>query len=809
MLLEKDVVRATCDKAFLPGMHRVLFIDAESDQVVVIPVTANGKGWLTRVSFSRLKGDLNPSEGTPLLRIVQLKAPPAHGLSPEDAIARYPRRRQDTRSKESEADGEGPWSFSAAWPEGGAEMREPATGEVAALIAARDRCGLQINSLFNLPDGKQRSRKDVFSPGFIAGWIADQERCTGRRLKSQLYKLLRRFFMWGETPGALTPEFAACGAKGKCRKPRSPNTRLGRKNPLFKRKETPYPGFSLAGDEDEKERIRAFAAGKSAADGPVALWYREYLGSFYAKEIRVEDGEEKITLEEPHLMPTEDQFRDCITSDREGGERKVTAPWIKRLAPLEFEQEHSARFGSARDKTSRLGELATMDLTSGDVQLRAISNRRIPTGIGSRMPVIDVHTGFTLGVHDFYGTHRPRESLLALYNAATSKEELGKRLNLPFLNDRNFPPIIPNGVLVDHDEWFTQEGKDAAKSAGFNLVFPEPRMGIGKPTAESDHRSEHARTAHRMAGTTLGRKRKFGEPDRKKDACWNIIEVARASWRSRYYRNCKEGLPAERVPVPLRAEFPDRVFTRLDVVNWMLENGYSICSRPDPTKLVRFLLPTYAAKATPEGIFLLRADQGNSGAYVRGIKYEYPLDFYGRWFGGPVKRPLDLPVRAHPYALASAWFIDPDYGLIALTARWDDPTLINYSLYDLLQLQCDGHLASLRHRPQSISTEVNWTMQMIADDLTARAARREAEAGSNTSTADQQGELGGIKEAQEADTERLNALVDPVYSRQPRSIGTAGANPPTSHKPAPSVSANPIRSRLRNIINGPAVKAEE
>lgn len=774
----KMTFKAEASDSVPDGLYRVLHIVPEKDEVTLIPITNDCKGWLIKHSFRALNEELEPSDKNkvPGLKAVTVEAPSIHALSDEEITKRYPPQQPDDGEKDKKIT-----------PEKKKKLLSP------PIQAREDRMKL-IRSLIYVDGETRRPREELFEDGFIAAWIKQQVQKLGRNVKSQCYTCLRFYFMWGETENALLGGHPACGGKGKERAPSKPNSRCGRRNALFCAGMSDNPGFSVAGNDAEKARIQAFCAGKGIKDGPVEAWYNEYLGVFHHRSIHIVDNQEVVELKPDHEMPTLDQFRYWGNkADR------MESAWIKRLTACEYEQKHLPRFGSANDGLSRFGQMATLDLTSADVQLTSIESKLKPAGVGNRIPVLDIFlNGWTYGVHNFYGRHSQENAMLALFIAFTSKKWLGERLGLHFLNDENFPPIVPEAIFVDHDEFFTQEAKVAARNAGLNLIFPEPKRGIRKPTVESDHRSAHAKTGHRVTGTTRGHRRKDGEPEAIIDSCWNIVEFMRADWRHRYIRNCVEHVAPEVITMEMRADNLHKEPTRINIVNWLMKNGYAKCSTADPVKLLTFLLPKIRARATPEGVFLLRPDRGNADECIKFVKYVYPLDLYQKWFGGPSKKVFDIVVRYNPYDPATIFFVDPDIGVQAFHAKWHDPALVNVCMEDLLRMKDEALHISLQNRHETLTAKVNFTLQMKADDMSARA-QKQAELEALPKKPTKKSMRQGVKETQEAEKKKCRDLfMPPELKPSKKEIN----HEEDAKKPADrqATSANPIKEQMRKTL---------
>lgn len=809
-IARRMMLKAISDKSILSGINCVLHIDPVRDNVVLIPVRSDLKGWFKHVSFRVLCGELEPSDlSAPLVvKIDECSKdfrPPLDGLTDAEITKLYPPRKRmesDKRSDVPNSDTHGSTTknkvtFKRAGPKRGARL-SPA-------IEVRIYRESLIHPLLFDRNGAKRSLDELFELEFISQWIKHRLEEIGPSKRSYLYHCIRLYFIFGEVDNALIGDFGSCGAQGEPREPKFPNTRLGRWTRLYKSGETAVKGFNLAGNRLEQERIAAFCAGKSLKDGPVTAWYDEYLAIFFHKSIQVVDGEQVIELKTIEEMPTEDQFRECIKKS-EG----IEAPWIQRLTAQEYEQNFLRQTGSAADGIRRFGQLATLDLTSGDVNLRMRDDKLKAAGVASRIPTLDVLTGWTYGVHHYYGKHSEEDALLALYNAFTSKAWLGERLGLNFLNDENFPVFVPESIFVDHDEFFSEEGKLKARHAGLNLIFPEANRGNKKPTIESDHKNNHADTGHRISGTTKGRQRKKGEPNPEDEACWDIEGMMRADWRHRYMRNCVELVP-HLITEEMRADGVHLNPIRLQVIKWYLDNGYAKCSVANPSKLAIFCLPKIRARVKPDGIYLLRPDCGDANAFVKHVKFEIPDNCYPIWFGGPARDGIDLFVGYHPYDLNAVHFAHPQFGVMQCAAKWEDRELQNISMPDLLKRQDETLLISQIRHPKTLQARVNFTMAIRAEDRSAKAEKKAAiEAQPVPPTKKSMKE--GVRENQKAEQARLRQAFMPPGLKPRQESGPLNPRPHDDpdfanndssaelSKSSTKSSSNPMRDRLKLIL---------
>jgi putative transposase len=808
----KMVLKAVSEDSILSGIHRVVYIEPVQDEVVLIPIQADLQGWFHGVSFKALKNELEPDNPSQAPKVVEIDPkskdinPPLQGLSDEEITKLYPPKKKSRGDDKKNDHCHGDSIASKEDPDETGHATPSRDADLSPAIAVREYRRSLVHPLLYHADNTKRSRDELFAPGFMAQAIKQRLDEIGQSKRSYLYQCIRLYFIFGEVENALLGDYPDCGAKGESREPKLPNTKLGRWNALYKEGRTTHKGFSLAGNEQEQERIQAFCAGKSAPDGPVSTWYDEYLGVFHHTSIKLVDGDEIIELKPIEEMPTEDEFRDCIKTSK-----IVGAPWIKRLTAQEYEQKYLPQFGGAADGISRFGQMATLDLTSTDVNLTTIESKLKSAGIASRIPTVDILTGWTYGVHDFYGKHNEENAFLALYNAFTSRNWLGERLGLSFLNDDNFPIYVPDGIFVDHDELFTEDGKLKAGHAGLNLVFPEPCRGNKKPTIESDHRNNHADTGHRMTGTTKGRQRKKGEPDPRDEACWDILGMMRADWRHRYMRNCVEEVPPHLITQEMRLDKVHLEPTRIKVVKWLVDNGYSKCSVADPAKLAAFCLPKIRARAKPNGIFLLRPDCGDGDAFVKYVKYEFPMHCYRQWFGGPSQKGVDIFVGYHPYDLNAIHFAHPQFGVLQFAARWDDPALRNISMPDLLKIQDDALLVRLLRRPITQGARTNFTMSMKAEDANAKAQKR-AEMDSQSEPPTKKSMKQHVCENQTAEQDRLQKEfmppgLKPKSETEPNTPAAQNAGEPVptpgsqrNFAGPPRPSLNPMRARLKAIL---------
>ena len=338
-----DVLMSVLPSAPFDGLHRVIWVHVDSERgldlavTIEIPTRPSGapsiryyKGPVKR-KYSAIDSAVDSGE----IVITRLAPPPLAHLSDDAIRERYPARTTATKRRER---------FDCA------------------LLQARDREWEWIEPLLGYVHD---APGDAFETDVLTERIQERARQIGRQSRD-IYNALHRVLAFACGKNSLLQSTHKSGGAGKQRSPMK-SDRLGRKSVAFLAGQVPSPGVHLS--KVDKQRLamgwRTFLkTGRSVHEAWILT-----SGAWWRKETHVVDGQSVPTLLEPHLRPTEAQFRYWGPRD-EGGKTAFEL----LLPPGDWEKNYRPKLGTVFDGLTGVGQVAIMDATSTDQSLVSMSS---------------------------------------------------------------------------------------------------------------------------------------------------------------------------------------------------------------------------------------------------------------------------------------------------------------------------------------------------------------------------------------------------------------------------------------------------
>lgn len=536
----------------------------------------------------------------------------------------------------------------------------------------------------------QHNIADILDGRLLTPWIRRQAKLC-RVSKRRLYCAIHRYWASGCNRNSLLPEFAQCGAPNQ---PKKQERKLGRRNAAVKAGFSDLAGFVMADGAKSDLQIgwRNFLSGRSVHEA-----YLETMAAFFRTGTEIKSGVELPILLPAHQRPSECQFRYWGPK----GEDNQPA-WRTYLGVNEWEKEHRPLPGSASDGIVAVGQCASLDSTSGDVHLVSVASRLKVVGPLTRITLLDGALGYIPGMYWGFDAPSGATALQAIANAASDKVAFCARYGIEISAD-DWIPLAYKLYLGDNGELRNEQSMEALSQWGATVEYAESGRADRKPV-ESDHHSAQAKVDHRLPGTTFGRRKRRGEADPATKAALNHYEYVHQHILRILHHNNKA-----RVPHLLTLEMRrDNVLPfRLNILKWMLANGYGTRFQPPVEILRAHFLPEFRAVIRGNGLFLLRPDC-NDRRLVYGVRFvgQYLLDA-GLMEQGR-KRVVATVVRADPNDLSKAWLATP-HGLMELVnVHPDKLQVVQATLCDLLAIQDATHLANILNRSDYDQTDVEF-----------------------------------------------------------------------------------------------------
>jgi putative transposase len=512
--------------------------------------------------------------------------------------------------------------------------------------------------------------------------------------------LLHLYWAGAGNMNSLMPRYHNSGAPGKFRVQRK---KLGRPNVAVRNSMPELEGFQIS--EEDREKLR-FGWETFVRPGvTVVSAYRRTMEVFYRAGTSAE-GDSQVAIFKPaHERPTLRQFRYWGS----GGDATKSASYLQ-LRAGEFEKNHRALPGTARDGVSAVGQVAFCDATPNDLYLVSAASRIRPVGTAHRILIVDAYTGLWPGLYCGFEPPSAETALMAVANAALDKVDFCARFGIEITSDM-WPAVSFSRYLCDNGEFRSEASIRAIAGFGSTLEFAPVGRADLKGPVESDHHVLHARLDHKLDGTTQGRRRGRGEDHPALAAALTYFEYMRhLILRILHHNNrerCEHLLTTE-----MRRD--GVVPTRINIYRWCVENGYIAGAPPSPDVVRAHLLPTLPAVLTASGIYLTRPDRGRRVEIVSNARFVGDVLLREGLMMRARARHEHLEVRGDPQDMSHVWLVRD--GIHELRNVSHDPQAVReWTLADHLAVQDSDALAAHLAKGDSDQDESNLDSVMFAD----------------------------------------------------------------------------------------------
>lgn len=456
---------------------------------------------------------------------------------------------------------------------------------------------------------------DVDMRGRAIGKRADD---LGKPVKS-LHRILFRYWVYGQTPDAVRPDWAARGGKGKRRvgKTRGDTAakRIGH---------PPAPATVSAGGvaRDFNCSDDDLAIFKNAMDlyfdeckGSLKGVYDKMVSNLYVDGYREKDGVVVPIPKPASETPSFRMFDHAIHRDWDQHELEK-----RRIGEREYLQSKRGLNGSGRENTSGPGDRYQIDATLFDIYLVNQIHRSWIIGRPVVYYVMDTFSTMIVGL--FVGLWGPSWDCarLALMNAFTDKVEFCRRYGID-ITYADWPcTLLPNTLFADRQELLTNAAVGLRKNLnihcetaqGFrpDLKFIESRFRILNLTSQVQW----------LPGAVSQREKERSGRDYRLDAVLDLNQFIRILIKAIIHYNkfhlCPQHVMSH--PALARATIDP---TAISLWNWALDLGMGSLRRERNIDHLRFsLLPTDSVSVTEKGILF------------RGMHYETDRALKEDWF---------------------------------------------------------------------------------------------------------------------------------------------------------------------------------
>ena len=686
------VIKGVGTDSPLKGLHRILWINATTDKLVLIEVPTWPKDKpapryyrgpqthsLSTFSALELSGDVV---------VTSVHPHPMASLSDDAIRKRYPMR------------------------EGKMEKKRERT-ECAVLQYRNERWSW----VQPICDHIDTNRADAFEADEL-GSLVKKRAAELHREPVEIYDALHRVLAHASREKSLLPAYYRSGGKGKSRELKKA-TRLGRSNAAYFRGELPSPGIHLNAEDKRHITIGHSKFLKQGLSVPAA--YILTLGAWWSTGSRIQDGIELPVLKPAHECPTLAQFRYWGPRDTEG-----KSAYELLLKDGDWEKKYRAMLGSANHGLNGVGQMGVMDATGTHVTFVSMVSMLDAIGTGHR---IVVHEGLSETITGFYvGLEAPSErtASLAVYNSVIDKVELFARYGIQ-INSDQVPACFYRKLRVDNGEGRNAGFMQMTTAAGVALELVERRRAERKPQAESNHHVMHGLLEDRLDGATHGRSADRGEDHSAIPACWTLFDYTVELLLAIVYFNCHADASSVMARHPYRVEMErDGVPPRRAAMHaWCVKNNRISIPAHDAELIRSRALPEYKAIVKQSGVYLCRPDRGDKTELVVGPRYVGRRGMELRWHEGK-RQDFPISVRMDPSNPNKIWFAD-ELGIHALENMSDDETAKREAtLDDFLAMQDLRLRRDLVGKSESNQAHSDFVSHRENKNLALRHAKQEA-----------------------------------------------------------------------------------
>ncbi|MBB5547587.1 Mu transposase C-terminal domain-containing protein [Paraburkholderia fungorum] len=456
-----------------------------------------------------------------------------------------------------------------------------------AAKAIRDRSWLRIAGLVNA-----EVAGELFRERAMGSMVAAHAKVTGTQRKT-LYRLLYRYWTYGQIRNALLPDYENVGAPGKTRtfacgkRPGRPPRRLASAGERV--------GKTLG--EDDKSYIKiGYSLYRSNAVGTVTDAYHQTLRRFYVEE-HVVPGvtTDDLTLKPLDQLPTLRQFSywgkkafDDLTILRSrAGERR-------------WQKDHRGLTGRAADGVYGPCHRFEIDSTIADIYLVSRYNRNWVIGRPVVYVVVDVFSTMIAGI--FIGLEGPswNGARHALFNAFTDKAAFCRKYGVDAASSAWPSHHLPQELMADRAEMLGQAAEGIVSGLNIDIAIAPPFRPDWKSIVESRFRLlNRTSQIHWIPGAVRERIAERGQRDYRLDATLDLAEFTSIMIRSLLHYNHHSRRPERLTAEMIRDELEP---SPINLWRWGMENGLATPNMQPDDLVYLHLLPRETASIQRGGI---------------------------------------------------------------------------------------------------------------------------------------------------------------------------------------------------------------
>ncbi|MBB2984266.1 hypothetical protein FHX57_007396 [Paraburkholderia tropica] len=516
---------------------------------------------------------------------------------------------------------------------------------------------LRVEEEISLSDRKSRDRNwkriaglvetgvpgEIFADGAMGALVARHAAATEIQRKT-LYRLLYRYWMFGQIRNALLPNYGNAGGPGKDRV-FAPGKRPGRP-PVHVAASDERCGKILG--EDDKGFIRiGYSLYRNNEVASVVDAYHRTLRRFYVEEhVMPGASTDDLTLKPLHQLPSLRQFGywgkkafdDLVVHRSRLGERR-------------WQKDHRGLTGRANDGVYGPGHRFEIDATIADIYLVSRYNRNWVIGRPVVYVVIDVFSTMIVGI--FVGLEGPswNGARHALFNAFADKVAFCDTYGVE-IEPSAWPSYhLPHELMADRGEMLGQAAEGIVSGLGIDIAIAPPFRPDWKSIVESRFRLLN-KTAqiHWIPGAVRQRIAERGERDYRLDAILDLEEFTRIMIRSVLHYNHHSRRPERLTTDMISAALEP---SPVNLWRWGMDHGLSTPNTQPQDLVYLHLLPRDNASVQRGGICF------------KGMYYSCALAMEQNWFAAARRGGRrSVTVWYDPNDTTHVWLQDPQRNFV-------------------------------------------------------------------------------------------------------------------------------------------------
>jgi len=331
----------------------------------------------------------------------------------------------------------------------------------------------------------------------------------------KIYRLLRKYWQYGQVPDALLQHNFKKGGKGKDK--RASDRQRGK--PINNGKYNLRTKISInITDVDKGYFIKSVEKHiKEHLKFKLSKAYSMAIEDYYAEEVESAVRDSRVPQ-----VPTIRQFSYWVKKLFDKNELLA-----KQFSESTWKKDHKGSISSVSENAKGPGTRYEIDATIADVYIVSDYDRNIILGRPTIYTVVDQASRMVAGIHislEFASWIAARQ---VLYNACVSKVSYCKRYGID-ITQADWPCLgTPARLLADRGEMIGEKPKIFVKSFGTKLEIAPPYRADCKSIVERRFGIANDEALHFLPGTTLGELRKRGEKDPRLDAVLTLNEVTK------------------------------------------------------------------------------------------------------------------------------------------------------------------------------------------------------------------------------------------------------------------------------------------